>query len=83
MCVFCFCFCLFEIVFVVRARAAYWATFGRTGNPNLKGLPEWPSYTVEENHDTLLRFDVASAGGVAVESHVREAACDWMDANML
>lgn len=42
-------------------------------------LPEWPAYGVSA--DTLLRFHVASAGGVHVQSHLRQTACDYMEAN--
>ena len=65
-------------------RKRYWATFGETGKPNVEGPPLWPSYTLDEKtHDSLLRFDVASEGGVKVQSHTRETACDWMEANIV
>jgi para-nitrobenzyl esterase len=34
---------------VAQFMNAYWANFARTGNPNGKGLPEWPVYTREKN----------------------------------
>jgi len=42
--------------------SSVWVAFARTGNPNTKGLPEWPAYTAE-NRSTMV-FDT--------ESHVVE-----------
>jgi para-nitrobenzyl esterase len=27
------------------AMTSYWAAFARTGNPTVKGLPQWPKYS--------------------------------------
>jgi para-nitrobenzyl esterase len=34
--------------------AAYWANFVKTGNPNGKGLPQWPEYGVASQHVMML-----------------------------
>lgn len=37
--------------YLSNAMMTYWAQFAKTGNPNIKGLPEWPRYreTTDEN----------------------------------
>ncbi|HLY71509.1 MAG TPA: carboxylesterase family protein, partial [Puia sp.] len=35
--------------------SSYWVNFATTGNPNGKGLPEWPSYNTEKNKS--MQFD--------------------------
>ena len=35
--------------------SSYWVNFATTGNPNGKGLPEWPAYNTKEN--MLIMFD--------------------------
>ena len=35
----------------------YWVNFAKTGNPNAKGLPEWPVYTTAS--DTLMDFSLS------------------------
>ncbi len=37
-----------------QAANAYWANFAKTGNPNGKGLPEWPAYSPKT--DVLMDF---------------------------
>ncbi len=37
-----------------EAANAYWVNFARTGNPNGKGLPEWPAYDAKS--DMLIDF---------------------------
>jgi len=34
--------------------SSYWVNFARTGNPNGKGLPEWPVYKLDKNQDMEL-----------------------------
>jgi para-nitrobenzyl esterase len=46
---------------IAEAANAYWVNFARTGNPNGKGLPEWPSY----NAKTDMLMDFTLTGPVA------------------
>lgn len=46
---------------VAKLMNAYWANFAKTGNPNGKGLPEWPVYELKGNQ--LIEFQ---ADGKAV-----------------
>ena len=39
---------------LAKTLSAYWANFIKTGDPNGKGLPEWPNYTVTANKIMLL-----------------------------
>jgi para-nitrobenzyl esterase len=34
---------------VARMMNSYWVNFAKTGNPNGKGLPEWPVYSSKKN----------------------------------
>ncbi|HKI44170.1 MAG TPA: carboxylesterase family protein, partial [Balneolales bacterium] len=34
--------------------SSYWVNFARTGNPNGKGLPEWPVYKPQQGKDMEL-----------------------------
>jgi para-nitrobenzyl esterase len=38
--------------------SSYWVNFATTGNPNGKGLPEWPAYNTKQNK--LMQFDEKS-----------------------
>ena len=53
--------------------STYWVNFARTGNPNGKGLPNWPSY--DEKADTLMNF----GDQVAVTPVPRAAALDFFE----
>ena len=62
--------------------SAYWSNFARSGSPNAPltktkqaSLPQWPKYSAEG--DTVLRLDVASAGGIKPQQGLRKAACDF------
>ncbi len=44
-----------------EAANTYWVNFAKTGNPNGKGLPEWPSYSPQK--DVLMDF--TNSGPVA------------------
>jgi len=52
----------------------HWVAFSTTGNPNVL----WPTYTAEG--DTVLRFNVASKGGIRTEQNMRKDACDYFQA---
>jgi para-nitrobenzyl esterase len=39
---------------LAKTLSTYWANFIKTGNPNSKGLPEWPNYTVTANRTMIL-----------------------------
>ena len=56
------------------AMAGYWVNFAATGNPNAKGLPEWPAYDPEK--DAVLEL----GDQVAVGSHINKAGLDFYDA---
>ncbi len=55
--------------------SSYWVNFAATGNPNGKGLPDWPSY--EEAHPERMNFDLK----VAAEPLKNKAALDFLDAH--
>ena len=62
--------------------SAFWSNFARSGSPNApltktkqSSLPHWPKYSVDG--DTVLRLDVASAGGIKPQQALRKAACDF------
>ena len=39
---------------LAKTMSAYWANFAATGNPNGKGLPEWPAYDTKDNITMVL-----------------------------
>ncbi|MFQ5636306.1 MAG: carboxylesterase family protein, partial [Gammaproteobacteria bacterium] len=39
---------------ISRLVSDYWVQFARTGNPNRRGLPEWPAYTGD--HPVVMEF---------------------------
>jgi para-nitrobenzyl esterase len=41
---------------IARAANEYWVNFARTGNPNGKGLPQWPAYSPKT--DMLMDFSL-------------------------
>ena len=51
----------------------YWAQFSKTGNPNLKGLPNWPEYTAKEK--IYLDLDVEITTG----ADLKKEASDVLD----
>ncbi len=59
---------------LARQTATYWTNFAKTGDPNGAG-PHWPKYDAQA--DTVIRLDVASGGGVVMQSGLRKAACDF------
>jgi para-nitrobenzyl esterase len=48
---------------IAQAANAYWVNFAKTGNPNGKGLPEWPAYSPKT--DMLMDFALTGPQGAA------------------
>ena len=44
------------------AMSSYWVNFAATGNPNGKGLPEWPSYDARKNAQPMVLGDSVGVG---------------------
>jgi para-nitrobenzyl esterase len=42
--------------------SSYWVNFAATGNPNGKGLPEWPVYKGNGAEQAMVLGDAVSAG---------------------
>jgi para-nitrobenzyl esterase len=42
---------------------SYWANFAKTGDPNGRGLPEWPKYDAQRDALMLFEADGAARGG--------------------
>ncbi len=63
--------------------AGYWLNFANSGDPNSGplSLPAWPAFAAGAAGDVVQRLDVASAGGVRPQEHLRQAACDWQQAH--
>ena len=48
---------------VAKMMNSYWANFAKTGNPNGKGLPEWPGYDPKKNEVFEFKQDGSAANG--------------------
>jgi para-nitrobenzyl esterase len=42
--------------------SSYWVNFAATGDPNGKGLPEWPAYKAKNGEKTMVLGDTVAAG---------------------
>ena len=62
---------------LARSMASYWSAFANSGVPSVAGLPEFPKWSPE--NDSILVLDVASAGCIRAQAHIRKAACDYSD----
>lgn len=53
---------------------SYWVKFAKTGNPNAKGLPEWPTYTGTDDRTLLIAND-----GITVRRGLRKQILDRIE----
>jgi para-nitrobenzyl esterase len=42
--------------------SSYWVNFAATGNPNGKGLPQWPAYSEKKGDKNMVLGDTVMAG---------------------
>lgn len=47
---------------VAKMMNSYWTNFAKTGNPNGKGLQQWPVYNAEKNEILEFRSDGSAVG---------------------
>jgi len=60
---------------VAKMMNAYWVNFAKTGNPNGKGLPQWPSYNTNKNEV----FEFKEDGSAENRSDERKTRLDAIE----
>jgi para-nitrobenzyl esterase len=60
---------------VARMMNTYWVNFARTGNPNGKGVPQWPVYNIKKNEI----LDIQPDGKPIGKSDPRKARLDLIE----
>ena len=58
---------------IAKSMIGYWVHFAKTGDPNVDGLPQWPSYTVENDKHLEIGKKTSIGNGLRAE------ACDVLD----
>lgn len=58
---------------LAETMSSYWVNFARTGDPNAKGLPEWPAY--DANAEPTMEF----AESARLTNHVRKEKLDLLE----
>lgn len=63
---------------VAKAMNTYWANFAKTGNPNGEGLPDWPSFDVNE----MKIMDIQPNGDLMGKPDPRKERLDVIEKSM-